>query len=166
MRNDVEDGLPLVRGAACRLTRSDATELGECAAELRGKTEDARRLKEVLAGDGVGPGRWLRAQAVPALAQMLMAGPAPVREVLLGQLSRIEGKRASEALARLALFDQRSDVGRAQDSLSTKNALLDTIKSCGTQSRNMKLGVERVVRGRDERAWAEQAGLADDDAGA
>jgi hypothetical protein len=43
---------------------------------------------------------------------MLAAGPAPVREVLLEHLSRIEGRQATEALARLALFDPRPEVRR------------------------------------------------------
>jgi hypothetical protein len=98
-------GLPLRRGNACRLTPSEAGDLDERAADLRGGTRDADALRQTLAGDGAKPGKWLQAKAVPALMQVVMAEAAPVREVLAEQLARIDGKAATAALAQLALFD-------------------------------------------------------------
>jgi hypothetical protein len=97
--------LPLRRGEACRLTPTAAACLEEGSVALRGKTSNADTLRQVLAGEEPGPAGWLTADAVPVLMQMLTAEGAAVREVLVEQMSRIEGKPATEALARLALFD-------------------------------------------------------------
>jgi hypothetical protein len=98
-------GLPLRRGEACRLPSGDAARLDECAAVLRTKTGNVRFLKDVFEGDA-----WRESGAVPALMQMLPPEAAAVREILVGQLARIEGRQASEALAQLALFDLNPEV--------------------------------------------------------
>jgi HEAT repeat protein len=43
---------------------------------------------------------------------MMSPGPADVRAVLLDQLTRIDGHRATAALARLALYDPRAEIRR------------------------------------------------------
>jgi hypothetical protein len=115
-------GLPLRRGEACRLTASAATHLAEGAAALRGKTHAAEAVQTVLAGDPKRD-RWLRAEAVGVLMQVLMAEAAGVREVLAEQLSCVEGRTATEALAQLALFDLHPRVReRAVVALATRPA--------------------------------------------
>ena len=54
--------------------------------------------------------RWLKSGTVPVLMQMLMAESFSVREVLVDQLSRIRGMRATAALAQIALFDLHPSV--------------------------------------------------------
>jgi HEAT repeats len=103
-------GLPLRRGTVCKLTYFDAAHLNKYSAVLRGKTDDVAQLAPILAHDVRQPGFWLRGETVPALMQMLMAGPDSVRELLLNQLARIQGKEASAALAQLALFDLRLSI--------------------------------------------------------
>jgi sugar lactone lactonase YvrE len=103
-------GLPLRRGAACRLTPEAAAHLAECSAALRGMPRDAAALHTALTDDDPKANRWLRAEAVGVLMQMLTAEAAPVREVLAEQLTRIEARPATEALARLALFDRHPHV--------------------------------------------------------
>ncbi len=89
-------GLPLRRGSACRLTPSAAASLDEDSAALR---------RTGLSGNDAKFGRWTRRAAIPAMMQILTGEGASNREALAEQLSRIEGRAAAEALARLALFD-------------------------------------------------------------
>jgi hypothetical protein len=49
--------------------------------------------------------RWRKAEAIPALQQLLAVEHEGVREVLLDQLARIDGPEASRVLANRALFD-------------------------------------------------------------
>jgi hypothetical protein len=70
------------------------------------------RLAEALnAGGRHSP--WLRPEAVPALQQLLTAEDTGIREILVKQLARIDGKPASIALARRALFDLNPGVREA-----------------------------------------------------
>jgi HEAT repeat protein len=56
---------------------------------------------------------WLRPEAVPALTQMLMSEDARGRRLLVDLLARIPGRRASEALARRAVFDLDAGIREA-----------------------------------------------------
>jgi hypothetical protein len=61
--------------------------------------------------------------AVPTLTQMLQAQEAVVRKVLVEQLGRIENRSATEALARLAVFDISPEVrAEAINALSARPA--------------------------------------------
>src|ERR1019366_2984149 len=66
---------------------------------------DPSRLSSSLMADPARFNKWQKPEAVPALMQMLMAENEAVREVLVDQVSRIEGKAATEALAQIAVFD-------------------------------------------------------------
>jgi len=98
-------GLPLRRGAACRLTKESAEHLAICAKSLREDAHDAGRVRKKLTRKGPWFDTWRHPDTVPALMQVLMAEAAPVREALAEQLARIDDKEATEALAQLGLFD-------------------------------------------------------------
>jgi gluconolactonase len=114
-------GLPWRRGDSCEITTTAADHLQEGSLALRSFMSDVSRagllaaagtgrpdpksLHAALNKDGRDHNRWLKAEAIPALQQLLMAEHEAVREVLVEQLARIEGKKASEALAQRALFD-------------------------------------------------------------
>jgi sugar lactone lactonase YvrE len=137
-------GLPMLMGDACHLTPSAADHLqgGSMAlhahvtqASRGGTSPDPKVLYESLTADGEGHNKWLEPEAIPALQQILMAENEAVRAVLVDQLARIEGKRASVALAQRALFDLNADVRRdALDALSRRpveeyrQALLDGLR--------------------------------------
>jgi sugar lactone lactonase YvrE len=102
-------GLPLRRGEECRLTPSATNHLDSGSLALRtalaSTAADPSRLSTTLTADKAQFNKWQKPEAVPALMQMLMAESQAVREVLVDQLTRIEGKPATEALAQLAVFD-------------------------------------------------------------
>jgi sugar lactone lactonase YvrE len=90
-----------------------ATQGGGSTRGLAGDTRpDPRRLHQALNGDGDKFNKWLKPEAVPALQQLLMAENEFVREVLVEQLARIDGKTAGVALAQRALFDLHPTVRR------------------------------------------------------
>jgi HEAT repeat protein len=97
-------GLPLRRGTACKLPRADAAHFDERVLELRGGTSDVAALRKRLTGNAE-EAKWLKSESVPVLLQMLMPEATPVRVVLVEQLTRIPGERATSALAQIALFD-------------------------------------------------------------
>jgi sugar lactone lactonase YvrE len=74
---------------------------------------DAGKLHAALNADEGRHNKWLRAEAVPALQQLLMAENEAIRDVLVDQLARIAGKKASVALAQRALFDLHPEVRKA-----------------------------------------------------
>jgi hypothetical protein len=76
------------------LTQPGPEKLG---AEILGKA-----LRNELKGTQA---EWLRPEAIPTLMQMLMHEQAGVRLVLVELLAEIPGQRATEALARRAVFD-------------------------------------------------------------
>ena len=102
-------GLPLRRGEACRLTPSATNHLDKGSLALRTvlatTLADPSKLSTSLLVDKAKFNKWQKPEAVPALMQMLMAENEAVREVLVDQVSRIEGRPATEALAQLAVFD-------------------------------------------------------------
>jgi gluconolactonase len=118
-------GMPWRKGDACRISSTAADHLQEGSLALRafmsdvsragllvtagggggGARPDPKSLHAALNKDGRDHNRWLKAEAIPALQQLLMAEHEAVREVLVDQLARIDGKKASEALAQRALFD-------------------------------------------------------------
>jgi phage FluMu protein Com len=112
-------GLPLRRSDENRLDAAAADRLQSSALSLRaalfeaagGGTEaDADKLRALLDADDAPRDKWLRPEAIPALQQLLMGESASLREVLVGHLARIDGPRASIALARSASFDLNPDV--------------------------------------------------------
>jgi sugar lactone lactonase YvrE len=123
-------GLPMRMGDDCHLSAEAAEHLQGGSLALRqylliatggagsprgpaGDTRpDARRLHQLLNGDGGKFDKWLKPDAVPALQQLLMAENEHVREVLVDQLARIDGRRAGVALAQRALFDLSPAVRR------------------------------------------------------
>lgn len=126
-------GLPLIMGDDCKLAPSAADHLQGGSVSLRGHLFDATggagpgrpgrvttavggaavadprpdpdKLHTALSGDARKHNLWLKSEAVPALVQLLMAENESIREVLVEQLSRIPGAKASAALAQRALFD-------------------------------------------------------------
>jgi sugar lactone lactonase YvrE len=123
-------GLPMRMGDDCHLSAEAADHLQGGSLALRqhlltstqggGSTRglagdprpDPRRLHGLLNSDGDKFNKWLKPEAVPALQQLLMAENEFVREVLVEQLARIDGKRAGVALAQRALFDLHPTVRR------------------------------------------------------
>src|SRR5262249_13382058 len=114
-------GLPLIMGEACKLPPSSAAHLESGSGALRKILDDARGrtliphtgvLADKLqsADDG---SAWLKPEAVPAMMQLLMAENVTIREVLVEQLERIEGKEATAALANRAVFDLHPRVREA-----------------------------------------------------
>jgi sugar lactone lactonase YvrE len=115
-------GLPWRKGDACKITPTAAGHLEEGSIALRtfmtsvptpgilgvpggsGLTNPDNLAARINAAGGK-HNRWLKPEGIPALQQLLMAEHEAVREVLVDQLARIEGKKASEALAQRALFD-------------------------------------------------------------
>ncbi len=106
-------GLPMLKGASCKLSAPVAAELEANSTSLRtairasasGRDPDARTLSTVMERGADAELRWTRAAAIPALQQMLMAEEAPARRLLIRQLSKIEGRWASMALAQRAITD-------------------------------------------------------------
>jgi sugar lactone lactonase YvrE len=66
---------------------------------------DPKALHDRLRADTDRYNKWLKAEAIPVMLQMLMAENEAIREVLIDQLSGIKGAAASVALAQRALYD-------------------------------------------------------------
>lgn len=112
-------GLPWLKGDACKISPTAADNLEEGSLALRtfmsdvnaarggggGGRPNPKVLDEQLNKSGRDHNRWLKTEAIPALQQLLMAEDDAIREVLVDQLARIEGKKAAVALAQRALFD-------------------------------------------------------------
>jgi hypothetical protein len=115
-------GLPLREGEASRRNAEAAQQLHRASLALRA------RLFEATRGGERGPGgeprpdakklaaalktedRARSTEAIPALQQLLMGEDAGLRRVLVEQLARIDGRRATVALAQRALFDPHPGV--------------------------------------------------------
>ena len=97
-------GLPLRRGSACRTTPDAGKELVVAASVLKftGYSELVRTLSD--------DDRWTRPERIPALMQVMMAQDGRRRRLLVRQLDKIGGPQASEALARIALFDPEPEI--------------------------------------------------------
>jgi hypothetical protein len=81
---------------------------------LDGQTRDLVALRDRLRADMRGrKPEWLRAEAVPAINQMLMAEDAPTRRLLVELLAEIPQKPATLALAQRAAFDLNAEVRAA-----------------------------------------------------
>jgi sugar lactone lactonase YvrE len=131
-------GLPMRLGDACQLSPSDAehleggsialrTHLGQAAQANASPgvpsdtRPDPKKLHDSLNADGARHNKWLRAEAIPALQQLLMAENEAIRDVLVDQLTHIEGKQSSVALAKRALFDLNPDIRKeALESLNKR----------------------------------------------
>lgn len=95
---------------------------------------NVEKLKAALTGANAL--EWDRPEAVPTLMQMLQTEKAPVRELLVEVLAKINGKEASVALAQRAVFDLSADIReKAVQALAERprkefqQILLDTLRS-------------------------------------
>src|SRR5262249_25093692 len=113
-------GLPLVVGMDSQLGKEPAEDLHAMSRKLRRCVEasigdrrldprpDSDKLRESLMKD---EGKeWLKPEAVPCMLQMLQAENTPVRKLLVEVLSKIPGKRATQALAMRAMVDLAPEV--------------------------------------------------------
>jgi sugar lactone lactonase YvrE len=139
-------GLPVLMGDACKIGPTAADHLQGGSLLLRQHLFEATaagggggRVTLTVAGGAAADPRpdpdklqsalnrdarhneWQKAEAVPALQQLLMAENERVREVLVEQLTKISGPKASVALAQRALFDLNPGVReQALQSLSSR----------------------------------------------
>jgi hypothetical protein len=118
--------LPIRNGASCRMPPNQATTLDVLSRKLRislnnlapqgvnGVRPDPARVKEHLwyERNGSRP-EWLRAEAIPALTQLLMHEEEPLRRMLVELLAEIPEKPATVALAQRAVFDLSPSVREA-----------------------------------------------------
>jgi sugar lactone lactonase YvrE len=130
-RDDLH-GLPMRMGDACKLNPAAADHLQGGSLALRANLFDAASATATRAGTGLAgdtrpdPAKfksmlesgqrseqWQRPEAVPALMQLLMAENETIRLILVEQLSKIPGARASAALANRAVYDLNPEVRRA-----------------------------------------------------
>ncbi|HLW64288.1 MAG TPA: hypothetical protein VKS79_03145, partial [Gemmataceae bacterium] len=116
-RRDDFAGLPFGRNAECYLWDGPALHLESLSkalhqyldeAETRRKQYgetfgDENYISAQLAQDG--DSVWRVPEAVPSLVQILQAQDIPLRRLLVRYLAGIRGEGATEALARLAIFD-------------------------------------------------------------
>ncbi|HZY90724.1 MAG TPA: HEAT repeat domain-containing protein [Gemmataceae bacterium] len=128
--------LPLRGGHGVKLSPKAGGHLQVLAAKLHAHLDrvaplgpDGRRtapaaLREALRAEKRGQRpEWLRAEAVPALMQILMPEDTPVRELLVELLAEIPGPEATTALARRAVFDLSPEVRqRAVEALKGRPA--------------------------------------------
>ena len=116
-RRDDLAGLPFLRGSACRKSSRAARSLAKGASDV--KFLDHDRLGSTLSG----PREWMHPERVAPLMQVVMAQPERNRQTMARHLARVGGKQATEALAKIALFDTDPDVRReAILSLSKRRA--------------------------------------------
>jgi HEAT repeat protein len=118
--------LPLHGGPGCQLNAKQAGTLDEQSRKLRvymtatapvgadGRRPAADLLAAKLHDEmrGKRP-EWLRAEAIPALLQLLMHEDPPVRHMLVELLGDIPGSVATVALAKRALFDLDGEIRHA-----------------------------------------------------
>jgi hypothetical protein len=110
-------GLPFRRGSSCRIAPAAARNLARRADEVKFKGHED--LATTLASGK----EWLAGERIPALMQVVMAQPEKNRRNLARHLGEVRGWRASEALARIALYDPEPAVRRdAVDSLQKRPA--------------------------------------------
>lgn len=119
--------LPLSVGADNELTKEDAGHLQTLAPKLRLAllkiTRDNGRGVDERLSSFFTSKEWATPTAVPTLNQMMQAEPTAVRLLLVGMLAKIEGKEASIALAKRAIFDLSPEVrARAVRALAARPA--------------------------------------------
>jgi HEAT repeat protein len=118
--------LPVRTAPTCQLGPRAAFTLGVLARKLHayldliapldgdGKRTNPNRVREVLRQERRGQRpEWLRAEALPAMLQILMAEDVPLRLLLVDLLAEVEAKPATVALAQRAVFDLSPDVRQA-----------------------------------------------------
>jgi hypothetical protein len=116
-------GLPIRMGAHCQSGKEPAENLQVLSTKLHAvlsaaifpNTSDPRPNVEVLRkslleDSGSGKPEWLRAEAIPALVQILIAENKPVRLLLVELLAQIPSREAGVALAQRAMFDLSPEV--------------------------------------------------------
>ncbi|HMF16734.1 MAG TPA: HEAT repeat domain-containing protein [Gemmataceae bacterium] len=107
-------GLPLRRGAECRLGKEPAENLQLFSQRIRQciqqNAADTDGLAKKLLADDTS---CRRPEAIPAMVQMLQVENQPVRLALIEALSGIEGVQASKALTDRALYDLSPSVRQA-----------------------------------------------------
>jgi hypothetical protein len=115
--------LPVRQGRECRLDKKSAVNLAAFSSKLHALVDNAPAeegdgkhgmpalLQKFLQTEvrGKRP-EWLRAEAVPALQQILMQESKPLRWMLVEILGYIQGPEASAALAKRAIYDLASEV--------------------------------------------------------
>jgi hypothetical protein len=89
MSQDFRRGIVRARGRA---------KAGESFSAVLERDEETVRLLEEKTG-------WRNEEGVPAMVQMLQAENVPVRRQMIKMLASVDGEKASEALARRAVFD-------------------------------------------------------------
>jgi HEAT repeat protein len=117
--------LPIRTGRASRIGGSASAELQRLSqrlhalldltapTDLQGHRADPAVLRRVLREEHLGrKPLWLRPEAVPTLMQLLMHEGEAVRALLVELLADIDGRPATVALARRAVFDLSADVRR------------------------------------------------------
>jgi HEAT repeat protein len=115
--------LPVRSGSACHISAKAAATLTTLSRKLRVYLEratpkdsadgrhDPVRLLQILREERRGKRpEWLRPEAIPVLLQLLTHEDRPLRLMLVELLAEIEGKPASGALARRAVFDLSPEV--------------------------------------------------------
>jgi hypothetical protein len=131
-RDDLK-GLPLLAGKACQTSKQQAQLLGEMSVRLRrlqgptGRTStlfEQAQIRDCLACLGERTeGIEDRCLLVRPLEQMIQTEPQAVRAELVRTLAKIEGREATQALARRAVFDLSRQVRRtAVEELSWRDA--------------------------------------------
>lgn len=118
----LRSGLPIIAGEACRLSDDAADALQTGSLSLRELLTGQRRgigfvslrtvdsdhpgvVAEHLQAKGDGHNNWLRPHAIPVMMQMMMAEKPEMRAVLIDTLAKIDGPRATAALAVRACTD-------------------------------------------------------------
>jgi hypothetical protein len=118
--------LPIRSASACQLGSKEAATLGALAKKLHayldsiapkdetGMRANPTRLRDVLREERRGKRpEWLRAEALPAMVQILMAEDVPLRLILVDMLAEVDAKPATVALAQRAVFDVSREVRQA-----------------------------------------------------
>jgi hypothetical protein len=117
--------LPVRSGSASRLTPKAARTLQTLSQKLHAYVDratsappdgrpDPTLLRDVLRWEKRGQRpEWLRPEAIPSLTQLLMHEATPIRLLLVEVLAEIDGKAATRALARRAVFDLAPEVREA-----------------------------------------------------
>ena len=126
------EGLPFRMGADCCLGKDPAEDMQAMSRKLRTIMADSMAKRKAASAGGVtvigtdnrldadymaekiaeegGGKEFARSGAVPCLMQMLQPENKPVRQVLVQQLAKIRHRSASEALAKLAVFELADEV--------------------------------------------------------
>jgi HEAT repeat protein len=118
--------LPVRSTANCQLPPKEAATLGVLAKKLHayldtiapmdqdGKRAKPTRLREVLREERRGKRpEWLRAEALPAMLQILMAEDVPLRLLLVDMIAEVDARPATIALAQRAVYDLSAEVRQA-----------------------------------------------------